>query len=110
MRCLSIEAERHLLMNPELTLGEAYMDGTLVVEQGTIADALVILLDQPEMLPRWAKLQWWLRYLARHAQQFNPRSVRRTMSRATTISTDGSIPCSSMPTSNTAAPISNRPT
>jgi cyclopropane-fatty-acyl-phospholipid synthase len=23
-------------------------------------------------LPRWAKLQWWLRYLVRHAQQFNP--------------------------------------
>ncbi len=27
--------------------------------------------DQPEMLPRWAKLQWWLRYFSRHARQFN---------------------------------------
>jgi cyclopropane-fatty-acyl-phospholipid synthase len=25
-------------------------------------------------LPRWAKLQWWLRYLVRHVRQFNPRS------------------------------------
>jgi cyclopropane fatty-acyl-phospholipid synthase-like methyltransferase len=25
-------------------------------------------------LPRWAKLQWWLRYLVRHVGQFNPRS------------------------------------
>ena len=24
-------------------------------------------------MPRWAKLQWWLRYLVRHFQQFNPR-------------------------------------
>jgi cyclopropane-fatty-acyl-phospholipid synthase len=60
------------LLNPELALGEIYMDGTFVVEQGSIADALAILLDQPEILPRWAKLQWWLRYLARHIQQFNP--------------------------------------
>jgi cyclopropane-fatty-acyl-phospholipid synthase len=49
------------------------MDGTFVVERGSIADALAILLDQPEILPRWAKLQWGLRYLVRHAQQFNPR-------------------------------------
>ena len=66
-------AERRVLLNPELALGEAYMDGTFVVEHGSIADALAILMDQPQILPRWAKLQWWLRYLARHAQQFNPR-------------------------------------
>src|SRR6266699_3787380 len=48
-------------------------DGTVVVERGTIADALLILMDQPEILPRWAKLQWWLRYLVRHFRQFNPR-------------------------------------
>ncbi len=59
--------------NPELALGEVYMEGTFVVEQGSIADALAILLDQPEILPRWARLQWWLRYLVRHARQFNPR-------------------------------------
>jgi hypothetical protein len=58
---------------PELALGELYMEGTFVVERGSIADALAILLDQPEILPRWAKLQWWLRYLARHARHFNPR-------------------------------------
>ena len=40
------------------------MDGTFVVENGSIADALAILLDQPDMVPRWARLQWWLRYLA----------------------------------------------
>jgi cyclopropane-fatty-acyl-phospholipid synthase len=73
VRFLTADAERRILINPELGLGEIYMEGTFVVEDGSIADALAILMDQPEMLPRWAKLQWWLRYLVRHAQQFNPR-------------------------------------
>src|SRR5258707_5437323 len=53
------------------------MDGTFVVENGSIADALAILLDQPEMVPRWAKLQWWLRYFSRHVRQFNWRGRAR---------------------------------
>ena len=73
-RFLTAEAERRVLLNPELALGEVYMEGTFVVENGSIADALAILMDQPEILPRWAKLQWWLRYLIRHAKQFNLRS------------------------------------
>jgi cyclopropane-fatty-acyl-phospholipid synthase len=77
VRFLTTEAERRILINPELTLGEIFMDGTFVVENGSIADVLAILLDQPEILPRWAKLQWWLRYLVRHAQQFNPRPRSR---------------------------------
>jgi cyclopropane-fatty-acyl-phospholipid synthase len=77
VRFLTAEAERRVLLDPELALGEVYMDGSFVVENGSIADALAILLDQPEILPRWAKLQWWLRYLVRHAQQFNPRSRSR---------------------------------
>src|SRR3979409_427842 len=72
-RFLSERPQRRILLNPELALGEAYMDGTFVVENGSIADALEILLNQPEIWPRWAKLQWWLRYLVRHARQFNPR-------------------------------------
>jgi cyclopropane-fatty-acyl-phospholipid synthase len=73
VRFMTADAERRILLDPELGLGEVFMDGTFIVENGSIADALAILLDQPEMLPRWAKLQWWLRYLVRHAQQFNPR-------------------------------------
>jgi cyclopropane-fatty-acyl-phospholipid synthase len=61
------------MINPELALGEVYMDGEFVIEKGSIADALAILMDQPEVLPRWAKLQWWMRYFARHLRQFNPR-------------------------------------
>jgi cyclopropane-fatty-acyl-phospholipid synthase len=74
VRFLTTDAERRVLLNPELALGEVYMEGTFVVEHGSIADALAILLDQPEILPRWAKLQYWLRYLVRHVSQFNPPS------------------------------------
>jgi cyclopropane-fatty-acyl-phospholipid synthase len=77
VRFLSERTQRRILLNPELALGEAYMDGTFVVENGSIADAVEILLDQPEMLPRWAGLQWWLRYFGRHIRQFNGRGRAR---------------------------------
>jgi cyclopropane-fatty-acyl-phospholipid synthase len=34
-------------------------------------------MDQPDVVPGWAKPQWWLRYLARHLRQFNARSRAR---------------------------------
>ena len=77
VRFSSPRTERRILLNPELALGEAYMDGTFVVEDGSIADALAILLDQPEMVPRWGRVQWWLRYLARHIRQLNLRGRAR---------------------------------
>jgi cyclopropane-fatty-acyl-phospholipid synthase len=76
-RFLTQSAEWRVLNNPELALGEIYMDGDFVVENGTIAEALAILMDQPDALPRWAKPQWMLRYLFRHLSQFNPRRRAR---------------------------------
>ena len=76
-RFVTTEAERKILLNPELALGEAFMDGSFVVERGTIADALAILMGQPDALPRWAKPQWWGRYFGRHVRQFNPRGRSR---------------------------------
>src|ERR1700712_786424 len=60
VRFLTTAAARRLLFDPELALGEIFMDGSFVVERGTIADVLAIALNQPDMAPRWAKLQWWL--------------------------------------------------
>lgn len=77
-RFLTRQAQRRLLMNPELALGEIYVDGSFVVEHGSIADVLATVMDQPDAVPRWAKLQWWLRYLARHLRQFNFRGRSRT--------------------------------
>ncbi len=72
-RFATVSSERRILLNPELALGESYMDGDFVVENGSIADALRILLDQPDVLPGWARPQWWMRYLSRHLQQLNAR-------------------------------------
>jgi len=77
-RFVTAEAERSILLNPELALGEAFMDGTFVVERGTIADALAILMGQPDALPSWARPHWWGRYFARRFNQFNPRRRSRS--------------------------------
>jgi cyclopropane-fatty-acyl-phospholipid synthase len=67
-----------ILRNPELTFGEAYMDGTLIVEQGTIADVLeVVMRQQQDAPPRWARVQWLFRFLRRRLLQFNPRRRSR---------------------------------
>jgi cyclopropane-fatty-acyl-phospholipid synthase len=62
-----------------LRFGEAYMDGSVVVEHGTIADVLAIVLGQrhPAGLPSWAQLRWLARYLHRRLKQFNPRGRAR---------------------------------
>ena len=70
-------SELGILLDPELKFGEAYMDGTLVVEQGTIADLLAVALGQSAEFPKWARLQWLLRYVARRLAQFNPRKRAR---------------------------------
>ncbi len=77
VRFTSRAAELALLLDPELKLGEAYMDGSLVVEQGTIADVLEVALGQDTELPHWARPQWMLRYVARRFAQFNPRKRAR---------------------------------
>ena len=70
-------AEWGILLDPELKFGDAYMDGTFVVEQGTIADVLAIMLGQGSDVPHWARLQGMLRYIARRFAQFNPRTRSR---------------------------------
>ena len=71
--------ERDVLLDPELKFGEAYVDGGIVVEQGSIADVLAIVLGQPRdrKPPYWARLQWLIRYVHRRLQQFNSRRRAR---------------------------------
>ncbi|WP_407146613.1 class I SAM-dependent methyltransferase [Bradyrhizobium sp. ORS 86] len=77
VRFTSTAAQARVLLDPELYLGEAYMDGTFVVEQGTIADALAVLMGQADMLPNYARLQSGLRFLGRRIQQLNVRGRSR---------------------------------
>src|SRR3954462_14703705 len=79
IRFMTPAAQRGVVLDPELRLGEAYMDGTLCVEEGTIADFLALVLGQtPDgMPPHWARLQWAARYIYRRLQQFNWRTRSR---------------------------------
>jgi cyclopropane-fatty-acyl-phospholipid synthase len=79
VRITSRRTERQLLLNPELRLGEAYMDGTFVVEQGSIADFFELILGQEIMRkgPLWARPRALLRGLWRQLQQYNPRPRAR---------------------------------
>src|SRR5580692_6473585 len=78
VRFTSAKAQHAALLDPELKLGEAYMNGTFVVERGTIADALAILFGQERVTsPIWALLPRLMRYLFRRLQHFNPRSRAR---------------------------------
>jgi hypothetical protein len=73
-----------LLLHPELRLGEAYMNGDLVLERGTIADLLSLLLSQQhcDKLPFMARPQAMLRSLPIGKKRTRPiRQTRRAASR-----------------------------
>jgi cyclopropane-fatty-acyl-phospholipid synthase len=78
VRFATAGAQRAVLFDPELKLGEAYMDGTFVVERGSIADVLAILFRQDSSGgPGWSWPTRLARYLFRRLQQLNLRSRAR---------------------------------
>ena len=78
VRFTTAQAQRMVMLDPELRLGEAYMDGSFIVEQGTIADVLALLMRQERLAaPSWAVPPKLLRHLLRRVQQFNLRSRSR---------------------------------
>jgi cyclopropane-fatty-acyl-phospholipid synthase len=76
VRFASAGAQRRVLLNPDLRLGEAYMDGTFVVERGSIAD-FVDLVSGRSDLPRWLAPVAGARYVWRRVSQFNWRGRSR---------------------------------
>ncbi|MFL6797861.1 MAG: class I SAM-dependent methyltransferase [Xanthobacteraceae bacterium] len=73
LRFTTRTAQIGVLLDPELRFGEAYMDGGVLVEKGTIAEVLSLLFAQtPDGIPVWARPQWLMRFLHRRLQQFNP--------------------------------------
>jgi cyclopropane-fatty-acyl-phospholipid synthase len=78
VRFANATAQRGVLLDPELRIGEAYMDGTLMIERGSIADLLEILFRQQRIAaPTWAAPPRLLRHSFRRVQQFNLRSRSR---------------------------------
>lgn len=65
-----------LALNPRLYVGEAYMDGTLTVENGTLYDFIDLIGRNVEAFEgnRWVRSLSGVSTLFRRLQQFNPRS------------------------------------
>ena len=68
-----------VLLDPELRLGEAYMDGTLAIEDGTLADFLAIAMSQngAARSPPMAGPLFLVRFVRRRLQQLNRRGRAR---------------------------------
>ena len=77
VRFTTAAAQRHVLLDPEMALGECFMDETLVIENASILELLDLLMDQPTFAPPGAKPLQKLRFLARHIQQLNSRERAR---------------------------------
>ena len=72
--------EFELACNPELVLGEAYTDGRLVMERGSIYRFLELVMQNLKWQewPGWVKLLGRVRRAGKRVQQYNPtRRARR---------------------------------
>src|SRR5262245_17231214 len=76
VRFASARAQRSVLLDPDLKLGEAYMDGTFVVDRGSIAE-FVDLVAERYAWPWWAAPIALLRFWWRRIRQLNWRGRSR---------------------------------
>jgi cyclopropane-fatty-acyl-phospholipid synthase len=80
VRFTTRSAEGAILLDPELAVGESYMNGTLVIERGSIAAFLALAMSQWTHASRprlWMRAQWLVRYVWRRLAQFNPPARSR---------------------------------
>ena len=72
-------AQLAVLLDPDLRLGEAYMDGTFVIEEGSAAELISLVLSQegPGSALTWTLPLRVARYLHRRLQQNNRRGRAR---------------------------------
>jgi cyclopropane-fatty-acyl-phospholipid synthase len=76
VRFVTPAAQRAVMLDPGLKLGEAYMDGTFVVERGSIADFVDLVVDK-KAWPAWTAPIFALRYTWRRIKQLNLRARAR---------------------------------
>jgi len=79
VRFASPAIERAVILNPQMKLGEAFMDGGFVVEDGSIYDFLALVLsnDQDPRPSRIAGLIAGFRRATRHVHVFNSKARAR---------------------------------
>ena len=68
-----------LFLRPRMMVGQAFMDGTLTVDQGTIYDFLMLVMANIETAPPSALSPLWngVSWAIRHLHQYNPVSRAR---------------------------------
>ena len=76
VRFVTPAAQRAVLLDPGFKLGEAYMDGTFVVERGSIAD-FVALVTEKAAWPHWNAPVRAVRFMWRRIRQLNLRTRSR---------------------------------
>jgi cyclopropane-fatty-acyl-phospholipid synthase len=84
VRITTKKAELGMLVNPELKFGEAFTDGELIVEEGSIYGLLELLfINVPTTHPTWTAMAFaGMRYVTRRLRQFNtPLRARLNVAR-----------------------------
>src|SRR6266436_5057044 len=76
VRFVSVRAQRSVLLDPDLELGEAYMDGTFVVDRGSIAEFLDLVANRFAW-PLWSAPIALFRFGWRRVRQLNWRGRSR---------------------------------
>jgi cyclopropane-fatty-acyl-phospholipid synthase len=82
VRFASASAERNVILNPDLKLGEEFVTGGYTVEVGTLYDfVMLVFTNAKDMLPPWPTIGLMgFRYLTKHIRQFNtPARARRNV-------------------------------
>lgn len=82
IRFVGAGSERRLLLDPELALGELYMDGNLVVTRGSLYELLECAehnLDRVGNVGWMKPLQWSRQALRRWQQRNKPHRARRNV-------------------------------
>jgi cyclopropane-fatty-acyl-phospholipid synthase len=76
LRLLDARVGRVIAFDPDLKLGEAYMDGRIALEAGDLLDLFELVFkngfELGRRLPLVPKLHRWARYLLRRLDQWNP--------------------------------------
>lgn len=83
--------ERKLFLNPELHAGEAYMNGTLIIEQGGVRDLLTLFILNSGRLrshPLQRVVRGWMKKLKRLKQRNNADASRANVRHHYDLSND----------------------
>jgi cyclopropane-fatty-acyl-phospholipid synthase len=81
LRLLDAKVGRLIAFDPDLGLGEAYMDGRIVLDAGDLLDLFELVFKNGfefgQGLPLVPRLHRWTRYLLRRLDQWNPAARAR---------------------------------